>query len=125
MFSALVRGAIFLRLQPNPNPPDFVLLSNLLAVLIAAASIILVLDGFRGWHGHRKKLSQVAGKDESGQLIIPPPNLRVSAIGISTMMFVIGDGSDFVLVVQPASTMTDKPRTFAEVVAAPATFSRG
>src|SRR5262249_51337075 len=72
LFSALVGGAIFLRIHlPENIPAHFVWLSDLLAWFIVVASSILVWDSFRAWHGHRKKLSDVAGRNEDGVLVIP------------------------------------------------------
>lgn len=41
--------------------------------------MIMVGDAFRSWHGHRTKLSEVAGKDEAGNNIIPPPRWHPSS----------------------------------------------
>jgi|GraSoi2013_100cm_1033763.scaffolds.fasta_scaffold19464_3 hypothetical protein len=80
LFSALVGGAVVLRLQyPKGIPASFVTLSNALAILITVAGMILVWDAFRSWHGHRTKLSEVAGKDEAGNNIIPPPRWHPSS----------------------------------------------
>ena len=76
LFSALAGGAVVVRLQYKGSiPAQFVTLSNLLAVLITFTGVILVGDAFRSWHGYRKRLSEVAGKDPaSGENIIPPPH---------------------------------------------------
>jgi hypothetical protein len=53
-------------------PAGFVFLSDLLACIIVVASVILVWDGFRAWYGQRTKLSQVAGTNDAGELVIAP-----------------------------------------------------
>jgi hypothetical protein len=73
LFSALVAGVIVLRVNPPNNiPAGFVFLSDLLACFIVVASVILVWDSFRAWYGQRTKLSQVAGTNGAGELVIPP-----------------------------------------------------
>jgi hypothetical protein len=80
LFSALVGGALVLRLQYAKDvPASFVTLSNLLAILITVAGMIMVGDAFRSWHGHRTKLSELAGKDQAGENIIPLPRWHPSS----------------------------------------------
>jgi len=74
LFSALVGGAVVLRLQQSEGiPASFVTLSNLLAILITVAGMIMVGDAFRSCYGHRTRLSELAGKDEAGNNIIRLP----------------------------------------------------
>ena|SRR5262249_54104793 len=80
LFSALVGGAVVLRLQyPKGIPASFVTLSNLLAILITIAGVIMVGDALRSWHGHRQKLSELAGKDTAGNDVIPPARWHPSS----------------------------------------------
>jgi len=90
LFSALVGGAVIIRLQhPKDLPTSFVTLSNALALLITFAGVILVTNGLWAWWGHRKKLSEVAGKDETGNAIIPPPRIGLGQVSVWIMIFVM------------------------------------
>jgi hypothetical protein len=83
LFSALVGGAVIIRLQyPKDLPSSFATLSNGLAVLITGASALLVLNAFFSWWGQRKRLSEVAGKDEIGNAIIPPPRIGLGQASV-------------------------------------------
>jgi hypothetical protein len=57
--------------------------------LVAAATLALVIDAFRAWKGQRTRLSEVAGRDESGKLVIPEPNLWTSGITFAVMVLAI------------------------------------
>jgi hypothetical protein len=90
LFSALVGGAVALRLQYAEDiPASFVTLSDYLAVLIPIAATILVGDAFQSWLGYRKKLSEVAGKDEEGKNIIPPPRWWPSSVWFMFLVMLI------------------------------------
>jgi hypothetical protein len=90
MYGAIVGGALVLRLQYKGEiTAKFIILSDVLAGLVAVASIGMVYDAHRAWKGHRKKLTEVAGKDESGNDVIPPPNLRKTAITFGIMLGVM------------------------------------
>jgi hypothetical protein len=90
LFSALVGGAVVIRLYPTKDvPSSFTNLSNGLAVLITGASVLLVLNAFWSWWGQRKRLSEVAGKDEAGKDIIPAPRMGLRQASVWIMVVVM------------------------------------
>jgi len=82
LFSALVGGAVALRLQYKAHP-TFACAADALALLITFTYCLLIFDAFRAWHGYRVRLSEVAGQD-----IIPPPHMT-SMITVIVMIVVI------------------------------------
>ena len=85
LYSAIVGGAVALRLQASHNnvpldrfdvPLDrFECLSDLLVIFLGVASAALVIGARVAEHGHRKRLTEIAGKDENNKDIVPAPGL--------------------------------------------------
>jgi hypothetical protein len=90
LYLAIVGGSLILRLQYEAQVPASVVgASNAMVALLAIASLALVIDSFRSWYGHRARLSEVAGRDQSGKLVIPEPNLRKSSGSFIVMVVLI------------------------------------
>ena len=90
LYSAIVGGSLVLRLQSKEAiPPSIVGLSDWLAVLVAVAAMALVIDSFRSRKEHRWRLSEVAGRDETGNLIIPKPHRLKSSVTFAVMVALI------------------------------------
>jgi hypothetical protein len=89
LFTALVAGVVVMRMTYAPEriPATFAWLSNGLAILITAATVLMVWDAFRSWHGYRKRLSEVAGES-----IIPPPKWFPSSVWIMVSVMLIACG---------------------------------
>jgi hypothetical protein len=88
MFSAVVGGALLLRLQYPKIAPCFALLADALTGLIFVMGVVIILENVRSWYEYRKVLSDVAGNDESGKRIIPGP-LPWKAVRIETVMITV------------------------------------
>lgn len=87
MFSAIVAGAVTLRLQYGEASADrFAVLADALVGLVALAAAVIIADNTRAWRDYRLKLSQVAGESADGTLLIEAPNMR-KALRIEAMMF--------------------------------------
>lgn len=76
LYSAIVGGAIWLRLQATkPMPTSFEWLSEGVVFLVTAVAILLVVEAKRGWWGYRKAQSELVGKNNEGKYRVPPPKL--------------------------------------------------
>ncbi len=75
MFSAILGGAVVLRLQyEDKMTPNFACLADVLATLIFINAVVTILRNAYSCQKYREKLSDTAGVDKSGQKIIPLPN---------------------------------------------------
>ena len=91
MFSTLVGGAVIARLQYGTKiPAQFANLADALAALIVCVCAIIILENVRSWYQYRKVLSDIAGQDEGGRPIVPPPRLfaaaRIESVMIAVMI---------------------------------------
>lgn len=90
LFSGLVGGAVIVRLQYGGSISlDSILLSNVVAALIAVTCATLLLDAYRSWFGFRNRLSELAGRAADGSLIVPYPSHRLSARSLAIMLIVM------------------------------------
>lgn len=90
MFSAVVGGAVVLHLQYPTISPSYALRADALIFLIFLTGTIIILENARSWYGDRKRLSEIAGNDESGKPIVPPPMIwkamRLACLLIAVMV---------------------------------------
>ncbi len=94
MFSAIVGGSIWLRLQIDGEAPlSYEYLSDALVVLLALVGVVLVIDNARSWWRYRVRLVEIVG-DSAHR--VPPPKwdsviaqflMSVAMIAV-TVMFV-------------------------------------
>jgi hypothetical protein len=90
LFSALVGGSAALQLQYGPKITlNFALFADALAILITVACIVLVSDANRSYRRYRDKLTTIAGKNEKGDDIVPPPDLYETRKTFNTMRIVM------------------------------------
>ena len=90
MFSAVVGGAVVLRLQYGPDIPSlFAGLSDALAGLIFLMGAVIILENVRSWYDFRKALSDVAGTNKSRRRIVPAPkvwkSMRIELVMLAVM----------------------------------------
>ena len=77
-FTAIIGGAIWLRLQPHwVASATYVLLSDILVALLTVVCVGMVADNLRAWHGYRERLSDLTADT---RFPAPRPNLRRSAM---------------------------------------------
>jgi hypothetical protein len=74
LFSAIVGGSIWLSAQGSPKVTTYIYLSDFLVFLIAAPSIIMIVEHWRAWRGYRHAQNRLGGKDENGKELIPLPS---------------------------------------------------
>lgn len=87
MFSAILGGAVVLRLQYGPMmPPYFAWLADALATLIFVNAVVTIYENARSWREFRKMLSDIAGVDMSGEKIIPPPKFLRATLSWRVML---------------------------------------
>lgn len=87
MFSALVGGAVIVRLQ-YPGPAEsFAYPAVGIGLLIYVISLVMIWENIRSWYQYRIKLSNEAGR-RRGRLIVPLPKLW-RAIWIELVMTVL------------------------------------
>jgi hypothetical protein len=84
LYSAIVGGALLLRLQYKAIPANLVSLADWLVVLVIAVSALMVMDSYRAWRRYRKTLMTVAGQRAGTDIIPRPP--WTSWIGITLML---------------------------------------
>lgn len=91
LFSAIVGAAVWLRLQQyQPTlPSTYIWLTDGLTLVVVFTCGIIVADNLRSWYGYRVRLSDVAGRDKQGNLIVPRPNLLTAAPIEATMLVVM------------------------------------
>lgn len=76
-FSAIIGGAIWLRLQPHwTSNPRFILLSDIIVALLTLVCVGMVVDNLRAWRGYRVVLSRITADTN---FPVPHPNLWRSA----------------------------------------------
>jgi hypothetical protein len=86
MFSAIVGGAVVLKLQyKNEVPASFIWLSDALVFLILLTCAVIIIENMRSWYSYRERLSNFAGKSKRGkrknkksklELVVPTPEVR-------------------------------------------------
>lgn len=94
LFSGIVGGAIALSLSLGPQnslglqnaPPAFVSLANALTAGVAIMCAVMIVDAQLAWYRFRKRLSEVAGRNEKGRLQIPPPKPVRPWLTVGTML---------------------------------------
>lgn len=76
MYSAIIAGAVTLRLQyRDADVERFALAADLLVSLVTLATAVVIVDNLRSWYGFRQRLSDVAGTTAEGELVIARPRL--------------------------------------------------
>jgi hypothetical protein len=91
LFSAIVGGSIALRLAGSDQAKLLAAVAPLadgLVVFVGAVSVLLIADSFRSFWGHRKKLTEVAGKNPNRKDVVPAPTF-LSGISVTIMGIVI------------------------------------
>ena len=90
MFSAIIAGAVTLRLQFGPElSSEFSIAADALVFLVAAMTAAAILDNIRSWNALRQRVSEVAGVHESGAPIISHPDVYASFRVQGLMLIVV------------------------------------
>jgi len=90
MYAAIVGGAVAVRLQWAKDINwKFIVAADVVAAVVAIASLLMVRDAYRAWQGQRHRLTVVAGTDESGNDVIPRPDLKATGTTYKTMLAVM------------------------------------
>jgi hypothetical protein len=89
LFSAIVGGSIWLRLQPGFDAAQalaFARMSSLLVVFLTAIAGLMVAENLKSWHGYRWAQARLGGVDEKGHFRIPPPRTFRASVCEGAMM---------------------------------------
>jgi len=80
-FSALIGGGIALRLAYGADKMKaYETIFNWLLALGGLVFIILIIENHRSWLGYRRKLHEIAGRDQSGNPLVSAPNPRADLV---------------------------------------------
>ncbi len=76
IFSLVVGGAIWLRIQEKfdaTDAPKYALLANILVTFITLVTIVIIVENVRAWYGYRQAQVKLGGNDTSGTSNVPGP----------------------------------------------------
>ena len=90
LFSAIVAGSVTLKLQyAGQNVSQYARLADALVTLVGVVSAVIIIDNIRSWKLLRDRLSELAGIDEEGKLVVPPPRIMTSIKAQGLMLIII------------------------------------
>jgi len=89
LFSAVIGGSIWLRLQPGFDAAQgatYARMSNVLVTFLAAIACLMVAENLKSWHGYRWAQARLGGLDDKGEFRIPPPRTVRASVSEGAMM---------------------------------------